>query len=231
VIPLRDTIPAQRVPIVNYTFIGLCTWGFLFELSAGSGLEELIGIYGLVPARYLTLRERLGPLAPELYLPFVSSIFLHGGWAHFLGNMLYLWIFGDNVEDRLGHLGYAAFYVTGGVFAGGVHVLMNPGSVLPTIGASGAIAAVMGAYVLLYPTSRIMTLVVFFFWIEIVAVPAVFYLLFWFVLQLASGTLALAAAGPTQGGVAWWAHAGGFLYGFLIIILLGLRRARPRTGR
>ena len=230
-IPLRDTIPSKRFPIVNYTLIGLCTWAFLLELSAGPQLQDLITVYGLVPARFVTLQQRLGPFAPDLYMPFLTSIFLHGGWAHYLGNMLYLWIFGDNVEDRLGHLGYLAFYLAGGIFAGFGHLVMNPGSIVPTIGASGAIAAVMGAYVLLYPSSRVMTLVVFFFWIEIVAVPAVVYLLFWFVLQLASGTLALTTAGPAEGGVAWWAHAGGFIFGFLTVILLRLRRPPSRRAR
>jgi membrane associated rhomboid family serine protease len=231
VIPLRDTIPSKRFPIVNYTLIGLCTGAFLLELAAGPQLQDLITVYGLVPARFMTLQQRLGLFAPDLYVPFLTSIFLHGGWAHYLGNMLYLWIFGDNVEDRLGHLGYLAFYLAGGVFAGFGHLMMSPGSIVPTIGASGAIAAVMGAYVLLYPGARVMTLVVFFFWIEIIAVPAVVYLLFWFVLQLASGTLALATAGPAEGGVAWWAHAGGFIFGFGTVILLGLRRPPSRTRR
>jgi membrane associated rhomboid family serine protease len=230
-IPLRDTIPSRTFPIVNYVLIGLCAWGFLMELAAGPQLEELIRSYGLVPARYLTLRDRLGTFAVQIYVPFFTSMFLHGGWAHFLGNMLYLWIFGDNVEDRMGHLGYLAFYVTGGLFAGTTHLMMNPASVVPTIGASGAIAAVMGAYFLLYPQSRVMTLLVFFFWIQIISVPAVVYLFVWFLMQLASGTLALATAGPNEGGVAWWAHAGGFLYGFLAVILLGLRRAAKQGGR
>jgi membrane associated rhomboid family serine protease len=228
-IPLRDTIPHQRFPIVNYALIGLCSWAFVVELTSGPHLEEIIRTYGLIPARFLTLRERTGTFSVELYVPFFSSMFLHGGWMHFLGNMLYLWIFGDNVEDRMGHVGYLAFYLVGGLFAGGTHLSMNPASVVPTIGASGAIASVMGAYVLLFPRARVMTLIIFFFWIEIVAVPAVLYLFVWFLMQLASGTMALASSGPTEGGVAWWAHAGGFLYGFLAVILLGLRHPRgPR---
>lgn len=229
-IPLRDTIPARRFPVVNWILIAACAWGFLLELSAGPRLEEMVRVYGLVPARWVTLLERVGPFAPGIYVPFFTSIFLHGGWAHFLGNMLYLWIFGDNVEDRLGRLGYLAFYVLGGVVAGLVHVIANPDSVVPTIGASGAIAGVMGAYLLLYPTARVLTVVIFFFWIEFVSVPAVLYLFLWFVMQLASGTMALATAGPTQGGVAWWAHAGGFAYGFATVVLLGLRRPPRRSG-
>ncbi len=227
-IPLRDTIPSQTFPIVNYTLIGLCAWGFFLELSAGQHLEEFIRQYGLIPARYLTLRDRLGLLAPEIYLPFFSSMFLHGGWMHILGNMLYLWIFGDNVEDRLGHLPYLAFYLGGGLFAGAAHLGMNPDSVVPTIGASGAIAAVMGAYFLLYPTARVKTMVIIFFWIEIISVPAVVYLFVWFAMQLVSGGLSLGSAAAAEGGVAWWAHAGGFVYGSLAVILFGLRRQPAR---
>jgi membrane associated rhomboid family serine protease len=229
-IPLRDTVPSRRFPIVNYTLIGLCLAGFVLELSAGDQLEAFVREHGLVPARYFALRDRLGLLAPAIYTPFLTSVFLHGGWLHLLGNLLYLWIFGDNIEDRLGHLGYTVFYLAGGFFSGAAHVVIHPDSVIPTIGASGAIAAVMGAYFLLYPRARIMTLVVFFFWVEIVPIPAVIYLLVWFAMQLASGTLALATTGPQAGGVAFWAHTGGFAYGALIVILLGLR-GRPHTPR
>jgi membrane associated rhomboid family serine protease len=228
VIPIRDTVPSRRFPIINYTLMALCAWGFLIELGAGAQLEELLRVYALVPARYFALVERLGPFTPELYVPFFTSMFLHAGWAHFLGNMLYLWIFGDNVEDRMGRAGYLVFYLTAGMFGGISHLMTNPDSVVPTIGASGAIAGVMGAYFLLYPRSRVMTMFVFFFWVEIVPIPAVLYLLFWFVMQLASGTLALAASGPTQGGVAWWAHAGGFAYGSVVVLVLALRRPSRR---
>jgi membrane associated rhomboid family serine protease len=211
-IPLRDTIPSRTFPILNWTMIALCAVGFLLELSAGARVEALLHEFGLIPARFFALRERGGgTLAP--YLPFVTSAFLHAGWAHFLGNMLYLWIFGDNVEDRLGHLAYALFYVAGAVFAGAAQALSNPASTVPMVGASGAIAAVMGAYFVLFPRARIESLVIFGFWIDFVSVPAVFYLAIWFAMQLLSGAFALATAGGAQGGVAWWAHAGGFAFG------------------
>ena len=208
----------------------MCAAGFFFELSVGDQLEPFVRAHGLVPARYFALLDRLGPFDPTIYFPFLTSIFLHGGWLHLLGNLLYLWIFGDNIEDRLGHVGYLAFYLTGGFFSGVAHVGIYPDSVVPTIGASGAIAAVMGAYILLHPRSRILTLVIFFFWVEVVPVPAVVYLVVWFAIQLASGTIALATAGPETGGVAFWAHTGGFAYGALFVILFGLRR-KPKDLR
>jgi membrane associated rhomboid family serine protease len=216
---------------VNWALIALCAWAFFQELSAGERLEEVLRVYGLVPARTLGLADRLGPFAPQLYVPFFASMFLHGGWAHFLGNMLYLWIFGDNVEDRMGHAGYLCFYLAGGFVGGLAHVAANPGSVVPTIGASGAIAAVMGAYFLLYPRSRVMTLVVLLLWVEVVPIPAVLYLLVWFAMQLASGALSLGASSAAQGGVAWWAHAGGFAFGFLVVSVLRLRRSRSLPPR
>jgi membrane associated rhomboid family serine protease len=221
-IPLRDLNPSRRFPIVNYTIMILCGLGFFTELSAGAGLEDLFSIHGLVPARFLDLAQRSGLYDPALYLPFITSTFLHAGLLHFLGNMLFLWIFGDNVEDRMGHVGYALFYVTGGVAAGVAHVVANPESMIPTVGASGSIAAVMGAYLLLYPRAKVVSLVVI--------VPAVVYLAVWFGLQILSGSAAQAAA-PGQGGVAWWAHAGGFVFGVAIVALLGLRTRRTRKER
>jgi membrane associated rhomboid family serine protease len=220
-IPLRDTIPSRRFPIVNWTLMALCGAAFLLELASGPEVERIVHDWGLIPRRYFALRERLGILHPTLYVPFLSSAFLHAGWLHFAGNMLYLWIFGDNVEDRFGHAGYAVFWLAGAAFAGAAHVLAHPQSVVPTVGASGAIAAVMGAYFLLHPRARIVSLVVLLFWVEVVQVPAFLYLAVWFALQLASGAFALAAA--DTGGVAWWAHAGGFAFGMAAIAALGRR--------
>ncbi len=225
-IPLRDTIPSQRFPFVNYAIMALCSIAWLVELRAGAELEPLIRHYGLIPRRALTLAERGGPFQSELYLPFVSSMFLHGGWMHFAGNMLYLWIFGDNVEDRLGHARYLLFYLLGGVLAGAAQVAASPDSLLPTIGASGAIAAVMGAYFVLYPRARIVSLVVLIFWIRVVSIPAFVYLALWFALQLISGALELGGTSAAEGGVAWWAHAGGFAFGMTgVWLLLQPRRA------
>ena len=224
-IPIRDDIPASAIPIINYALIALCTIGFGTEVALGSGIDRLIEANGLIPERFLTLGERFGFLRPVLYLPFLTSIFLHGGYLHFLLNMLFLWIFGDNVEDRMGHAGYTLFFLTGGALAGAAHVVANPTSVVPTIGASGAIAAVMGAYLVLYPRARIESLVLFGFSLRWLSVPSIVYLIAWLALQLLQGSLSLGEA--QTGGVAWWAHAGGFLFGAALVSVLGLR-APPR---
>ena len=224
-IPIRDDIPASAIPIINYALIALCTIGFGTEVALGSGIDRLIEANGLIPERFLTLGERFGFLRPVLYVPFLTSIFLHGGYLHFLLNMLFLWIFGDNVEDRMGHAGYTIFFLTGGALAGAAHVVANPASVVPTIGASGAIAAVMGAYLVLYPRARIESLVLFGFSLRWLSVPSIVYLIAWLALQLLQGSLSLGEA--QTGGVAWWAHAGGFLFGAALVSVLGLR-APPR---
>ncbi len=220
-IPLKDSIASERFPVVNYTMMGLCALAFGLELTAGAGLDELVHDYALIPARFVTLTGKLGYFQPDVYAVFITSMFLHAGFMHFGGNMLFLWIFGDNVEDRMGHLGYLMFYLLGGVFAGLTHVISAPGSVVPTIGASGAIAAVMGAYVVLFPTARVISLVIIFFYVRTLAVPAVVYLGLWFVMQILQGSASAASA--DSGGVAWWAHTGGFAFGLLVVSLLGLR--------
>jgi membrane associated rhomboid family serine protease len=203
VFPLKDDIPSTRVPVVNYLFILANVLVFLFELSLGPRLQSFIMEYGLVPAHY-TLAN------------FFTSMFLHGGWAHLFGNMLYLWIFGDNVEDRLGHVGYFFFYLICGVAAGYAHVLANAGSTVPTVGASGAIAGVLGAYLVLYPQARVLT-VLPIFPITTTYIPASFFLGIWFVLQLFSGALQFGMA--QTGGVAFLAHVGGFVTGALFGLL------------
>ena len=225
-IPIRDDIPARAIPFTNYALIALCAIGFGTEVALGPGIDRLIEGYGLIPERFLTLGGRFGFLRPGLYFPFLTSIFLHGGYLHFLLNMLFLWIFGDNVEDRLGHAGYALFFLTGGALAGAAHVVANPASVVPTIGASGAIAAVMGAYLVLYPRARVESLVLFGFSLRWLSVPAIVYLIAWLALQLLQVSLARDGEAQT-GGVAWWAHAGGFLFGVALVSVLGLR-APPR---
>ncbi|MEE9280961.1 MAG: rhomboid family intramembrane serine protease [Myxococcota bacterium] len=231
-IPLRDDIRSRTVPFVNYAMIGLCTIGFGAELAVGSGpgIDRLIEQHGLIPARFLTLGDRFSFLYPALYAPFLTSIFLHGGYLHFILNMLFLWIFGDDIEDRMGHLGYACFFLAGGGFAGAAHVAANPASVVPTIGASGAIAAVMGAYLLLYPRARIESIVIFGFFVRLVSVPAFVYLIVWLGLQLIQGSLALDRSADPTGGVAWWAHAGGFFFGAGLVSILGLRAPAGRAA-
>jgi membrane associated rhomboid family serine protease len=207
-IPLRDVIPSRTVPFFTIAFIVLNSLAFLFELSMSDpALEDFLRAFGVVPADFLW---------PTLF----TSMFLHGGWLHFLGNMLYLWIFGDNVEDRLGHFRYVIFYLLCGAAAALAHVFINPHSALPTIGASGAIAGVMGAYFVLYPHSRVLALVPLFIFWEIIEVPAILFLGVWFVMQFFSGVGSIAIeAGVETGGVAFWAHVAGFLAGVAAVFV------------
>lgn len=175
--------------------------------------------FGIVPARYFHSEVlSLSGLPFQDFLPFLASMFLHGGWMHAIGNMWFLYLFGDNVEDRMGPLGFLAFYLLTGLCAGGVHVWTNPHSTVPTIGASGAVAGVMGAYFVLYPRARIITLIPVFFYPLFMEIPALVFLLLWFATQIFSGSLALASGG-SFGGIAWWAHAGGFLAGIVLQFL------------
>jgi membrane associated rhomboid family serine protease len=202
-IPLRDVIPSRTPPVLTVTIIALNTLAWIFELSLDRDtLNAFLYRYGVVPAYFS---------APTL----VSSMFLHGGWSHFLGNMWYLWIFGDNVEDRMGHGRFVAFYLLCGIAAALGQTFIDPESRLPTIGASGAIAGIMGAYFVLYPHSRIVTLVPIFFFIHIMEVPAILFLGVWFLLQFVSGVGSIAAAtgGEPAGGIAFWAHVAGFIAG------------------
>ena len=222
-IPLRDSIPSRTFPYVTVLLIVINGVIFLFEMSLGKALNDFIQIFGIVPARYFQIGVEHPIALPERIFPFLTSIFLHGGWFHVLWNMWYLWIFGDNVEDHFGHFNFLLFYIIVGMVAGLVHVYLNQTSTVPTIGASGAIAGVMGAYFLLYPKSRILTIIPLFFIFPIIHIPAPFFLALWFLMQLLSGTLALGAH-ANYGGVAWWAHIGGFAAGMLTIMLLFPRK-------
>jgi len=224
-IPLKDTIPSRRYPIITILIIAVNIAVFFYEVSLGRHLPELVKIGGVVPARFFDSKLYIsqGPLVR--YYPIFTSLFLHGGWVHLFGNMLYLWIFADNVEDRLGHLKFPIFYVVSGLGASLAHIFANPTSSVPSIGASGAIAGILGAYFILYPKSRIITLVPIFFYFQIVELPAVIFLGFWFVMQSLNGVLSLSLGTAQMGGIAWWAHIGGFLSGiFLILLLKGKRR-------
>ena len=215
-IPLRDTVQARKYPVVNNVLIGINVLVFLFQLSLGAEGERFIYIFGLVPARYTN--PQISVYFSTLYqlFSFLSFMFLHGGFWHLLGNMWTLYIFGDNVEDRLGHLRYLVFYLVCGLASGISHLLLNLHSTVPTIGASGAIAGVMGAYFILYPRSKILTLIPIFFIPYFLEIPAYFFLGLWFILQFISATGSHAEAG----GVAWWAHIGGFIFGMLCLKLL-----------
>ena len=211
-IPIRDEIPTRRVPIINYLLIAANILVFVLMLLAGSAQEALVYQFAMIPANF-TNGVDLGDV-----IDIFTSMFMHAGLAHIAGNMLYLWIFGDNVEDRLGPVKYLAFYLMGGVVASLTHLLTNPGSQIPTVGASGAIAAVLGAYLVLFPQSRIMTFIPLGFFMRLTAVPAIIVLGFWFILQLFSGVMSLGQA--DVGGVAFWAHIGGFVAGVVMAKLL-----------
>jgi len=221
-IPLRDTIPAATRPIVNHGIIVVNILVYLLQLSQGPYTDRFIYYFGLVPARYFVpqISEYFSSGAQIFSL--LSFMFLHGGFWHLAGNMWSLYIFGDNVEDRLGPLRYAAFYLLSGLASGVCHMLLNRYSNIPTIGASGAIAGVMGAYFILFPRSRILTLIPILFIPYFIEIPAYFFLGVWFFLQFLN-----AAGGGTAGGVAWWAHIGGFIFGML---LLKTFARLPETG-
>jgi membrane associated rhomboid family serine protease len=239
-IPIRDNIPSRTSPVVNYLLIVASCVVFLLQ-TFDSG-DVLIFRFGLIPARLQQperplviettrlIQTEIGPQeqrarveiprsAVPVWATLCSSMFLHGSLLHLLGNLWFLWIFGDNVEDRLGHVPYLIFYLAGGVFAGCCHYAVDPGSTVPTIGASGAVAAVMGAYLLLYPHANVISLVPILFFLHIVVIPAPVFLGIWFLIQLLQGSFAAGTA--EAAGVAWWAHIGGFVAGIALAFLLG----------
>jgi membrane associated rhomboid family serine protease len=233
-IPLRAENPRRSVAFVTALLIALNIIIFIYQLSLPPrGAEALVEGFGLIPAR---AEQVIAPsqrsdgqvvdVEPVL-LTLVTSMFLHGGWLHLLGNMLFLWVFGPSVEDRMGHILYLLFYFIFGTSSGIVHIIANWGSTLPSIGASGAISGVMGAYIVLFPRSRILTLVPLLLFFFTVRLPAVLILGYWFFIQFVSGISTLGQM--NQGGVAWWAHIGGFVVGVLSALALreGLRRPRP----
>lgn len=215
-IPLRDTMRSRSIPVVTWIMIGLNTLVFLYEIGLRpASLGRFIQAFSMIPARLHLMQPWDLIVDPFPLATLVTSMFLHGGWFHFLSNMWILYIFGDNVEDRLGPGRYLLFYLAGGVIANFMQALIFPTSRVPAIGASGAIAGVLGAYFLFFPTARVVTLVPIFLIPWTVNIPAIFYLGFWFISQLYSGLFALGAAGATMGGVAWWAHIAGFIYGLV----------------
>jgi membrane associated rhomboid family serine protease len=228
-IPLRDLNPSRTAPVVTVALIVANALAFLWELSLGPQLEPFVMQAAFVPARFVGHGLGIAGLVPGIESA-VVSMFLHGGWAHVLGNMWFLWIFGDNVEDRLGHLRYVVFYFASGLAATAAHALASPGSAVPAIGASGAISGVLGAYLFLYPRARVVTLLFLGIFIQVIQVPALVYLPLWFLMQLFSGLASLGVSSSAQqGGVAFFAHIGGFVAGPLLLLLLGGGR-RPRAG-
>jgi membrane associated rhomboid family serine protease len=221
-IPIRDTIRSETYPIINYALIALNILAFVLEQSQGQNLNRFIFTYGLVPARYSVPQISAHFTSAQQVIAFLTFMFIHGGFFHILGNMWFLYIFGDNIEDRLGHFRYLAFYLLCGLASGISHLFLNWTSQIPTIGASGAIAGVMGAYFILYPRAKVLTLIPIFFFIQFVEIPAFLFLAVWFLFQ----SLSAASSSAQTGGIAWWAHIGGFIFG---IIFLKLFQLLPET--
>lgn len=207
-IPIRDENPTHQVPVVTYLLIILNVAVFIFQISLGRAGQDLINQFALNPARLTS------DPSPANFMDIFTSMFMHAGLAHILGNMLYLWIFGDNVEDRMGSLRFVIFYLAGGVLASLAHVFFYPSSTTPTVGASGAIAAVLGAYFVLYPGQKVVTLIPLGFYMRMTVLPAGLVLGAWFLLQFFQGVASL--GGPDVGGVAFWAHIGGFVVGLVL---------------
>lgn len=222
-IPIRDTNQSEIYPVVNICIIAVSVLAFFIEISKGQGLNKFIYLYGLVPARYTEPQIATYFTTGQQVLPFFTFMFLHGGFLHLLGNMWFLYIFGDNVEDRLGHIRYLVFYFLCGLASGASQFVINWHSNIPTIGASGAIAGVMGAYLVLYPRAKVLTLIPIFFLPYFIEIPAFFFLGIWLLFQL----LNAAATVGKVGGIAWWAHIGGFIFG---IVFLKLFEMVPITG-
>jgi len=222
-IPIRDINPSRNFPVVNNTLIAINVVVFLIEMSMGGDMTRFTYIYGLVPARYSVSEISAHFTLFQQAFAFLSFMFLHGGFLHLLGNMWFLYIFGDNIEEHLGPLRYLVFYLLCGLASGVSHIVLNLNSTVPTIGASGAISGVMGAYLVLHPRSRILTLIPIIIFPWFVEIPAFFFIGFWFLLQLINA----AGSHGTAGGVAWWAHIGGFIFG---IAFLKLAMKVPSTG-
>ena len=214
-IPIRDENPTHDVPIITYLLIALNIIFFVFQTMLGSSNEQFIYQFALIPADVTTT------LSSGSIFNIFTSMFMHAGFIHLGGNMLYLWIFGDNVEDRLGSGRYLFFYILGGTIASLAHIISDPGSQIPTVGASGAIAAVLGAYLVLFPKQKVLTLIPLGFWLRMTMLPASIVLGGWFLFQLLQVMLSL--GDPSIGGVAFWAHIGGFVSG----VLLGQLFKRP----
>ena len=223
-IPLKDDIPSSKPPIVTVALISINCLVFFYLWSWGKEFQNALFKWGAIPFE-ITHRQELTPdLAFSIPLSLFSSMFMHGGLFHLAGNMLYLWIFGDNVEGRLGHIKFFIFYILCGLAAALTHIFTSPQSQIPMVGASGAIAGVLGAYMISFPHARILTLIFFGFFVRIVRIPALFVLGFWFILQLLYG---LPSLGATGGGVAWFAHVGGFLAGIFLFKLFTIFSRRP----
>ncbi len=224
--PIRDDAPRFGTPVVTFLLIAVNVAVFVYQFSLAletpAAQQAFVETFGAIPLRAEHALAGRYPLLAGIG-PVFTSTFLHGGWMHLIGNMWFLWIFGDNVEDELGHFSYLLFYLACGLLASAAHIVANPESTIPAVGASGAIAGVMGAYLVRFPQARIVTLIWVLFFITTIEVPAALMLVYWFFIQFASGAAETGTGG--SGGVAWWAHVGGFLAGAVLIW------SRPRRRR
>jgi membrane associated rhomboid family serine protease len=223
-IPLRDNIRRRSFWAVTLLLIVANVCAFLIELSLGPELNRLVFYFGLIPARYTTPHGFTHLTVEGFLLPIFVSMFLHGGWLHLLGNMLFLFVFGRSVEDRFGHLRFLLIYLLGGLGGALAHIVLNAGSRVPTIGASAAIAGILGAYFISFPRARITTVIPVIFFLWTVELPALLLLGYWFLIQFFTGYQMLAIQTATAGGIAWWAHVGGFLVGMLLAATLRPQR-------
>ncbi len=227
-IPIRDDAPRYGTPYVNYFLLALNTLVFLaMWLGVPAPAQQVVNVFGFHPYRVTALLRGSHAINPQMaFIPILTAMFMHASWLHLISNMWVLYIFGDNIEDHIGHFGYLLFYLLAGLAAAFLHWFFNPVSQVPSVGASGAIAGVMGAYFVLFPSARVLTLVpflfVFFLWL-----PAWIVLGYWFVVQFLSGAAtSIAYASQTSGGIAFWAHVGGFVSGILMIKLFPAQRRR-----
>src|SRR5262249_39881018 len=228
--PVRDTIPHQHAPVATWTLIAVNVLAFFREIALPpQAAEKLIYLYGLVPARYLNPQWAAQVGFPHSYWPFLTMMFLHGGWLHIIGNMWFLGIFGDNVEDRMGPLRFVGFSLLCGIAASIVHMITNPQSTVPALGASGAISGVMAAYVALYPRARILAVFPIIIYPLFFEVPALLYIGIWFLMQFFSGTASVLGGRQAAEGIAWWPHIGGFVTG-LRPVWIFIQRPRARPG-
>lgn len=222
-IPIRDNIKSRRFPVINTALIVINIAVFIYELILSQGqLTAFMSSFGVIPRRLMNLVHGEATFVSAV-LPLFTSMFLHGGWLHLLGNLLYLWIFGDNVEDRLGRTRYLLVYITAGLLGALAQVWANPQAAEPIIGASGAIAGVLGAYFLAYPRAKVLTLLPIFFFFTFIEIPAFIFLFIWFITQWLSGYLTLGVPGNM---VAWWAHIGGFASGAVLMFVFAPRRKK-----
>ena len=229
-IPIRDRNPSGTFPYVTIGIIIVNILIFLYELSLGSGLGEFIMKFGVVPLKVSYYSQVPDLTFINTFFPFISSMFLHGGFVHLIGNMWFLWIFGDNIEDKLGHFKFIAFYFLCGIIASSVHVFFNSQSSVPCVGGSGAIAGVLGAYMVTFPRARVVTIVPLFVFIQVMELPAIVVLGFWFVIQFFNGAASITAS-TSGAGVAWWAHIGGFAAGVITLYIMRIFFARKPVRR